>query len=184
MGCPAILQRQRAGLLVVDLQVKLFDKMERRTSVLNNFRLLAETAKTLELEVVITEQYPEGIGPSDPAVLEALPGVKPLVKESFSCFDGEGFASRLREMDVEQLIITGIESHVCVYQTALDALDRGYGVFIAGDAVCSRSKLHWRWALEALSRAGAFVLPTETIVFQLLEKSGTPAFKKLLKLIK
>ena len=184
MAGPAVLLRKRAGLVVIDVQGKLLAKMEDRDGLLSNSQLLLAAAKELDVPIVVTEQYPKGIGPTDAALLQNLPSPKIIEKDTFSCFGEPTFNETLTKSKVRHLILCGIESHVCVYQTALDGLDNGYSIFVAADAVSSRNKEHKEWALAALRQAGCTIVPTETIVFQLLERCGTSQFKALLPLIK
>ena len=176
--------RNRAALVVVDVQTKLLNKMEERATLLRNIELLLSAAKELDVPIVVTEQYPKGIGPTEESLFAELPSPEVIEKETFSCFGEPSFNESLTKKDVRHLILCGIESHVCVYQTALQGLDQGYSVFVAADAVSSRQQQHKDWALADLRQSGCTVVPTETLVFQLLERCGTKEFKALLPLIK
>ena len=180
----AVLMRSRAALIVVDVQTKLLNKMEERASLLHNIELLLSAAKELEVPIVVTEQYPKGIGPTEESLLGELSSPEVIEKDTFSCFGEPSFNETLTRKEVRHLILCGIESHVCVYQTALQGLEQGYSVFVAADAVSSRKQQHKEWALADLRQWGCTVVPTETLVFQLLERCGTKEFKALLPLIK
>ncbi len=184
MAGPSVIQHASTALVVIDVQTKLFAKMEERSEVLRNCQLLVKTANCLERPVVVTEQYPKGIGPTDPALMTSIEKSKVVEKDTFSCFKEKAFVNELEKLNLRHLVLCGIESHVCVYQTALDGLDLGFRIFVAADAVCSRKSEHKKLALAAMAKAGATIVPTETIVFQLLERCGTKEFKELLPLIK
>ncbi len=184
MAGPAVLLRNRAALVVVDVQSKLLAKMEEKEELLKNCKLLTAAAQELSVPIVVTEQYPKGIGQTDGELLETISEPEVIEKDTFSCFGESKFERSLTSKETRHLILCGIESHVCVYQTALHALDFGFSVFVTADAVSSRKEQHKEWALAALNSAGCTVVPTETVVFQLLERCGTKEFKALLPLIK
>ena len=139
----------KTALLVVDLQEKLLPAIDGGERVLHNSLLLLRLASILELPVVLTTQYAKGLGPTVPAVLEAAPEVEPFDKLSFGCFGDESFTRRLEELGRAQLLVAGVESHICVNQTVLGALDAGYRVHVMSDAVGSRAAAQYRGELSA-----------------------------------
>ncbi len=173
-------------LLVVDAQEKLMSAMSEsvRSQVVGQILTLAETATRLDFPVLVTEQYPKGLGPTVDAVAAKIPDFSPIAKISFSCCGEEAFLPRLHETGRTKILLTGAETHVCCYQTALDLLDNGFIVHVVADALCSRSKLNWRTGLSALERAGAIPSTTEQVLFDLLRVAGTEDFKFLSKLIR
>lgn len=174
-------------MLVVDVQEKLARAMppEAMERVKRNVLALVEGAKILGLPLVVSEQYPQGIGATLPEIREALPaGVSPREKLEFSCLSAAGIRSELEALGRRQLVLAGMEAHICVYQTARDLAEAGYEVFVPWDAVSSRVEENRRVGLELAEKAGAVVTSTETVLFDLLGKAGTPEFKAVSRLIK
>lgn len=181
------LDRQDAVLLVVDVQERLSAAMPapELERVLRNTRLLVEAAKTLGLPVLVTEQYPRGLGPTVAALREALPPeAAPVEKVKFSCAAVDEVARRLAETGRHQVVLAGMEAHVCVFQTARDLSRDGFVPFVPRDAVCSRTAENHAVGLDLMREAGATITSTESVVFDLLGAAGTPEFKKLSALIK
>ena len=172
-------------MVVVDLQEKLLPAIANRERILRNSVLLLELANVLALPVVLTTQYSRGLGPTVPDVLAAAPGAAPLDKVSFGCFGSPEFLERLKGLaGRDQLVVAGIESHICVAQTVLGALERGYTVHVASDAVGSRSEENRAVGLGRMERAGALVSSTEMAIYELLGRSDGSAFKRMLPLLK
>lgn len=186
MTRPASLTREDSLLLVVDVQERLFAAMdpEHRERVARNIKILAVAAKRLGLPLMATEQYPKGLGHTLPEIKDSLGDVAPIEKVSFSCCGTHGFTEQLTAAGKAQIILTGMEAHVCVLLTALDLLASGYAVHVVADAVCSRSRENWRIALNQLRQANAIVTSTETVLFQLLRRADTEDFKALQPLVK
>lgn len=179
------LESGRTALLVVDLQEKLLPAIEARELVLKNSLLLLRLADVLGLPVVLTTQYARGLGATLPEVLAAAPGVVPLDKVSFGCFGNEAFLARLADLPgYDQLLVSGIESHICVAQTVLGALEKGYQVHVASDAVGSRTRANRQVGLDRMERAGALVSSAEMALYELLARSDGAAFKKMLPYLK
>jgi nicotinamidase-related amidase len=179
--------RDAAALIVVDIQERFFPAMEagRKDTVLENTKLLLQLAKTMSLPVLVTEQYPKGLGKTIPPVVEELPpGAEPLEKLTFSSWRADGFADRFRQAGATCAIVIGLESHVCVLQTVLDLLAEDIIVHVPRDAVVSRTRENCDTGLELMDRAGALISSTETIIFQMLERAGTDEFKVMSKLLK
>jgi len=179
------LDRDSAQLVVVDVQEKLCRAMDPQVleKLTNNIAILMDSATELGVPTVATEQYVRGLGETLPALKEKLT-TKALEKMTFSCCGGEGFLETLEKSGRRKVILTGMETHVCVLQTALDLLSHGYTVHLVVDAVMSRKKGNWSTALAAMAAAGAVLTSTETVVFQLLKVAGTEEFKKLSKLVR
>ena len=184
---PMTLDRARTALVVIDVQERLFPAMDadHREEVMRNIKVLTATARRLNLGTLVTEQYPKGLGHTLPEVKDALPpGVQPVEKVAFSCQGVEAFRSRLTATGARQLLLAGIEAHVCVLMSALDLLAEGYAVHIVADAVTSRTQANWRLAMAQLRQAGAVVTTTETVLFQLLRQADTDDFRELARLIR
>ena len=178
------LSRTRAALLVVDIQERLVAGMpeEILAKVLRDSGILIAAARKLGLPIVVSQQYPKGLGPTLPVVEEALAGyadVHRFDKLEFSAAD----ATRI-EIKRDQWIVCGMETHVCVYQTARGLIARGETVHVATDATCSRTKANWQIGCGLIERSGAILTSTEACVFDLLERAGSDEFKALSKLIK
>jgi len=176
----------RSVLTIVDVQERLFNAMdaERRDEMVANVKILATAARRLQVPVLVTEQYPKGLGRTLPEVKTLVADVPPFEKTAFSCADAEGFMDRLRALDAEHVILTGIEAHVCVLLTALDLLGRGLRVSVVADAVCSRRAANLEIGLGQARQAGATITATETVVFQLLGRADSDAFRELSKLLR
>ncbi|MDH7501109.1 MAG: hydrolase [Verrucomicrobiota bacterium] len=178
------IDRRASGLLVIDIQERLLPSIFEKERVVRNAVLLIRSMQILGRNILVTEQYPKGIGPTVPEVAAALHGFKPLEKVTFSAVEADGFNRAFAKMGATNLVICGIEAHVCVAQTCLDLLERGLRVFVVSDAVSSRTPENWKLGLERMRNAGAVIVSTEMILFELLERAGTPEFKQLLLLLK
>lgn len=179
-----ILNKDNAVLVIVDIQDKLAVVMDQKEKVADNCLHLIETSKLLNIPIVVTEQYPKGLGPTINEIKDALPSYEPLEKVTFDCCRGEGFPEKIASLRKTHIILTGMETHICVLQTCLGLLGKGYFVHLVGDAVCSRKKADYKTGREMMRDAGAVITCTETILFQLLEKAGTPEFREISKRIK
>ena len=179
------LDRSKAAVVMVDVQEKLAPAMEPSAyaRLLKYGRALVGAAKELGLPVLATEQYPKGLGRTVPELAEVLPG-KPLEKTHFSCGADPAFAAELERTGRRQVILAGMETHVCVFQTARDLAQAGYEVYVCADAVASRTPEHRQIGLELAREAGAIVTTAETAIFDLLHQAGTPEFKRVSPLVK
>jgi nicotinamidase-related amidase len=180
-----LLRPERAALVVIDLQEKLLPAIASKERVLRNSVLLLRLAEVLGLPTVLTTQYQRGLGPTVPEVVEAAAGTVPLDKVSFGCFGSPEFLARLEALGGrDQLLVAGIESHICVAQTVLGALEKGYTVHVASDAVGSRAEENRAIGLGRMEKAGALLSSTEMAIYELLGRSDAAAFKKMLPLLK
>jgi nicotinamidase-related amidase len=176
----------RPALVIVDVQERLFGAMdaECRDEMLRNVKTLVAVALRLHLPVLLTEQYPKGLGRTLPELRTVIDDVSAIEKTAFSCCGAEGFMERLEAVGSDRVILCGLEAHVCVLLTALDLLSRGRHTTIVADATCSRARSNLELGLEQARQAGVIVTSTETIVFQLLERADTDAFRELSKLLR
>jgi len=181
------LQRDRTVLAVVDVQERLLPAIpeERRATTLRNVLILVQTARTLGIPIVVSEQYRKGLGATMPEVREAIgDAFAPIEKMVFSCARSPEFQAALEATHRRDIIICGVEAHVCVLQSTIDLTNAGYRVNVPADAVASRRTLDWETGVRLMEKAGAAVGTTETFVFQLLERAGTEEFKTIARLVK
>ncbi len=179
------LDRSRSVLLLVDVQERLFGAVSGREELAANAARLARGAAILRVPVLATEQYPKGLGRTIPAIAGALPeDVEPVEKLAFSCLGEPAFASRFRALGRDQVVLAGIEAHVCVLQSALDLLAAGACVFVVEDAVASRTPENKRVGLARLAGAGAVAVSTEMVLFEWLGGAGDPSFREVQALVK
>ncbi len=179
------LDRNKAVLVVIDIQEKLCRAMDPEFlgALTANTAILLESARELGLPVIATEQYVRGLGETLEVLKSQLPDAA-LEKMTFSCCGDLKFVEALKATGRTQVIITGMESHVCVLQTVLELLDAGFVVHVVRDAVMSRHEKNWITGLDVMGAAGAVITSTEAILFQLLKVAGTEEFKKLSKLVR
>jgi nicotinamidase-related amidase len=171
-------------LLIVDIQDKLAAVMKDRDAVVRNNLHLIELAKMLGMSVMVTEQYPKGLGTTVPEIRDALPRYQPIEKMTFDCCGQPAFLGTLKSHAKKTVILTGMETHICVLQTCVGLLQGGINVHVVRDAVCSRTEENWNTGIEFMRDAGAVVTCTETVLFQLLKIAGTEEFKAISKRIK
>jgi len=179
-----IFARGRALLLVIDMQERLLRQIEDAAKAAAGAITLAKCSKILGVPALVTEQYPEGIGPTLPGLSDALERRPAIAKRTFSCCREPAFLQGLAVAGRKQVIIAGIEAHVCVLQTAFDLVEKGYTVQVAEDAVGSRKNSDKLNALKRMQAAGIGITCVESAVFELLETSACPEFKQVLPLIK
>jgi nicotinamidase-related amidase len=182
------LSRARAGLLVVDVQDKLVSAMpsEIQPVVLRNASILIDAAHRMGLPIVVSQQYPKGLGQTVQPIEDVLAGKQAhrFDKVEFSAADTAEFAALASKLGRDQWIVCGIEAHVCVYQTARGLVARGYQVHVAADACASRTKANWKIGMGLVEKTGALVTSTEVCVFDLLGRAGSEDFKALSKAIR
>jgi nicotinamidase-related amidase len=182
---PEILTREGTVIVIVDFQERLAMTMPDRENVLKNILKLATAAKVLRIPILLTEQYPQGLGPTVVPLQALLAGdYKPHEKLAFSCCGCEGFMKALEGVKRRGVLLVGIEAHVCILQTALDLRHRKYQVHVASDACCSRVEMDWNMALLRMEHSGVLMTTVESAIFQMLERAGTPEFKEILRLVK
>src|SRR5512139_98502 len=180
------MERDQAVLIVIDVQDVLMKKMDREVGkkVIQNIQTLLTFAKGMAIPILITEQYPKGLGNTVAEIRMEMGSILPIEKVSFSCCGAVAFNNKLIHLRRSQILLTGIETHVCVLQTASNLIQEGYEVHVVADAVCSRKKLDWETGLRWMEKRGAMISTTEIIAFQLLKEAGTEEFRRLSKLLK
>jgi nicotinamidase-related amidase len=174
-----LLEKDRSALLLIDVQDRLFPHIHEHQSMLARIELLLSAASLMKIPVLATEQYPKGLGKTIAKISCAIPDLQPLEKVDFSCLAAPGFKDRLAALQRRQIVLIGIETHVCVMQTALDLIAHGEEVIVVADATGSRRALDAEIALRRLDHAGAVVMTAESVVFEWLRRAGTDAFKAL-----
>ncbi len=178
-----LLSRDDSRLLIVDVQEKLVPLVVSPETLVEQCERLLRVAGLLGIRITATEQYPDGLG-STVAALASLVG-SPVPKHRFSSVEALGWQPAAECADGrEKVVVAGIEAHVCVMQTVLDLLALGYQVYVPADAVSSRHRIDWEWALQRMRDSGAVVTTTEAVLFEWCERSDLPEFRELLELIK
>jgi nicotinamidase-related amidase len=180
------LDRHQTVLTVIDVQERLVPSMDQKVyqRVRSNIEFMIKTAKALQIPVVVTEQYPQGLGRTVTELACAAGEAGVIEKLSFGCCGEPSFIQRLQELGRANILVTGMEAHVCVYQTVLGLIEAGFNVHLLRDAVCSRHKVDFLTSLELARSAGAIVTSAETVAFQLLKVAGSPEFKVVSKLVR
>jgi nicotinamidase-related amidase len=180
------LQSEQCALIVVDIQEKLLPPILEKERLVRNSKLLIRAASVLKIPAIVSTQYAKGLGKTVPEIAALLPETEAIDKDRFSCFGSEVFCTLLKRLPGNRntLLLCGMESHICVMQTALAALREGYLVHVASDAVGSRTEWNWRIGLERMRAAGAVISSTEMMIYELMRSSSSPAFKEMLPLLK
>ena len=181
---PIILKKETTALLIIDMQERILPFIRNYESVLENTIKLIKGFKTMQLPIYFTEQYPKGLGPTSQIILNELEGYSAYQKMSFSCSGAENLFDELHKKKLSQIVVAGIESHVCVQQTVLDLIANNYQVNLAANAVSSRKEIDYNIALDRMRTLGAEITTSESILFELLEVCGTPEFKEVSKIVK
>ena len=175
---------ENTQLVILDIQGKLSQIVYESEEVLRNSRILIEGCKLLELPIIWVEQMPDKLGATHPVIAEILEGKTSVKKSSFSAWDNTDFQQQLNDNQCENVLLIGIETHICIYQTAVDLLANGYKVSVIADAVSSRTESNKQIGLTMLRDAGATLLSTEAALFALLRTAQHPKFKEIARLVK
>jgi len=180
------LEADQCALVVIDIQEKLLPPIFQKDQLVRNAQLLIRAAGILKIPALVSTQYAKGLGTTVPEVASLLPGTEAIDKTLFSCFGSDVFCSMLKRLPGQRttLLLCGMESHICVTQTALAALREGYLVHVASDAVSSRTEWNWRVGLDRMRNAGAIISSTEMMIYELMRSSSSAAFKELLPHLK
>jgi nicotinamidase-related amidase len=184
MNVPAPLTAENTVIIAIDFQERLFPVMNAKEKLLQNVVKLIKGAKALEVPVIVTEQYPKGLGPTIPEIKELLPDARPIEKTCFSCCDNEAFMKTLEALKRRQVLITGIEAHICAYQTAMALARKGYEVQVVTDCVSSREPENKAVAVQKMTAAGLLPASTEMALFEMLKAAGGDKFKQISNIVK
>ena len=171
-------------LLVIDVQEKLFRAIHQKEQLMDNLQRLIKGIKILEIPILLTEQYPQGLGSTIPEIAQLLPDIRPLPKICFSCCGDEAFLQAFKKLNRKQVLIAGIESHVCVYQTAADLLTAGYEVYAVSDTISSRNEQNSDIGLKMMTQLGAKITSTEAALFELLKVAKGDKFKAISQIVR
>src|SRR3984893_18729949 len=176
------LEADQCALIAIDIQEKLLPPIFQKEQLVKNAQLLIRLASVLQIPTIATTQYSKGLG-NTVAEIQHLLAQQGIDKQEFSCFGSDAFCSTLKRLPGRRntFLLCGMESHICVTQTALSALREGYLVHVASDAVSSRTEWNWKIGLDRMLAAGAVISSTEMMIYELIRGSGTEAFKKMLK---
>ncbi len=178
------LSLQQSFLLLVDVQGKLARIMHDSEAMITNQRILVEGCRMLDVPVLWAEQLPDKLGPTVPELAEKLEDNTPHAKSSFGCFGDRGLRRAMEALDRTQVIIAGIETHVCVWQSAIRMHENGYHVHVAADAVSSRSSFNRDIGLRRMEQEGIRLSVVEMVLFELMEDAGHPRFRDITGLLK
>jgi nicotinamidase-related amidase len=178
------IERRDALLLIVDIQKVMFDLCVGKDRLKKNIEALIDLANSLELPIIFTEHNAEKLGKFDSSLIQKSPNSHVLNKTEFSCIGNDGIRKEITKTGKKTIILAGIESHVCIFQTGAQAIQEGYGVHLVADAISARSDFNMNIGINRLSQAGAVITSTEMLIFELLLKAGTQDFKKMLPIIK
>jgi nicotinamidase-related amidase len=180
------LEAEQCALIVVDIQEKLLPPIFNKDELVKNSQLLVRVAKILEIPVIVTTQYVKGLGAMVPELASLVSDVRPIDKLDFGCFGSNQFRSELKSLPGNRntVLLCGMEAHICVMQTALGALNEGYLVHVATDAIGSRVRWNWDIGIDRMRAAGAVISTTEMMIYELMRSSGSPQFKQLLPYLK
>ncbi len=179
-----MLSSDKAILVVIDMQGRLAQSMYRKELLFDNVQKIIKGAQVLDIPILLTEQNPKGLGSTIPEIADLVPGVRRIPKLSFSCCGDALFLKELSALQRRQVLLTGIEAHVCVYQTTVDLVASGYEVHVVADAVSSRTAENKDIGLQKMKDAGAGITSVETALFELLRVAEGPRFKQIISIVK
>lgn len=181
---PELLDRKKAAFLIIDAQERVLNVMKERETVAKAIKTLIKGCRILNVPILFTEQYPPGLGRTNGEILALLDREQVIEKTCFSSCAEKELLTALATKEIQQVLVAGIEAHVCVLQTAFDLKNLGYQVQVVRQAVASRNEIDLNTALQRMHRSGIIITTVESALFELLEVSGTAEFKEISKLIK
>ncbi len=179
-----MLKNENTAMLLIDIQGKLAHLMHDKALLFNNLRKLIKGVRALDVPILWVEQNPAGLGPTIPEVADLLPDVEPISKMSFSSCRNDRFLQALKDLDRNQVLVAGIEAHICVYQTTVDLVAMGLAVQVVTDAVSSRTEPDKAIGLQKMKDAGATLTSVETALFELLGVAEGNAFKEIIRIVR
>ena len=180
----ALLSVEDSVLMVIDMQGNLYESMQEKAFLLENIQKLIRGMQVFDIPVIVTEQIPEKLGPTIEPLTSLLPDARRISKSDFSCCGDEKIMKALKAVERQQVLLCGIETHVCVYQTAVDLLGFGYDVHLVADAVSSRTVLNREIGIEKMRDEGARLASTEMVLFELIRSADDPKFKDIFRIVK
>lgn len=179
-----MLDKEQTLFVLVDVQGKLAEIVHESEKLLKNLITLIDGLQILDIPIIWLEQYPEGLGPTTEKVAQHLPGIKPIRKMTFSACENKSFMNAIKASGRQQILVAGIETHVCVYQTSMELKELGYEVQVVADAVSSRTLANKEIGLEKMKLMGISGTSVEMVLFELMETAEGEQFKRLIKIIK
>lgn len=179
-----MLNRNNSLLHIIDVQERLFNVMHNKDFIRDNMVRLIKGIQVLDIPIIWMEQYPKGLGSTIPEIKELFPNTQALEKSCFSSCNQEEFVSSINNSGKQKIIVMGVEAHVCVYQTVMDLMAKGFQVEVVADAVSSRTEKNYEFALRIMESEGAKLTTVEMVLFELLKESGTDEFKQISRLVK
>jgi nicotinamidase-related amidase len=179
-----MLSTDNTALIIIDVQEKLYRVMHNREALAANLQKMIKCAQVLEIPLLVTEQNPNALGPTIPELKNLMPHIQPISKLSFSCCGEQKFLNKLSALNCKQLLLVGIEAHICVYQTALELLEKGHEVQVLADCVSSRTEENKKLGLEKIKEAGGSATSVEIALFELLRIAEGGTFKEISKIVK
>ena len=177
-----MMRRNHTVLIIVDVQGNLAQLMDNREIVFENIQKVIKGCQVLDIPMILTEQI--NLGPTISEIKDLMPDIRPIIKESFSCCGNQAFMAALTSLNRKQILLAGIETHVCVYNTAMDLLDLGYEVQIAADAVSSRTASNREIALQKMTDSGVAWTSTEMVLFELLKTAADSKLRDIIRIVK
>ena len=180
----SILTREDTALVAIDFQERLMPAMSGGEHLLEQTVKLIKGMKVFDIPVVVTQQYTKGIGPTDPAVAEALGDFEHIEKTSFSCMATEAFRDRIKALNKKNIVVCGIEAHICVQQTVLQLMEEGYNVYLVTDCISSRTEENKLWAITRMGEAGAVITTYEAVLYEILRDAKADGFKAISAIVK
>lgn len=180
----SLLTRDDTALVAIDFQAKLMPAMSNREKLEEQTIRLIKGMKVLGIPAIVTQQYTKGIGETEAAIAEALGDFQHVEKTSFSCMANEEFVSRLNSLNKKNIVVCGIEAHICVQQTVLQLMEQGYNVYLVADCISSRSEEDKLWAISRMGEAGAVVTTYESVLYEIMRDSKADGFKAVSAIVK
>ncbi|HPC35301.1 MAG TPA: hydrolase [Candidatus Marinimicrobia bacterium] len=178
------LKNERSVLVIIDVQTKLLSVMYNYPLLLENLKKLVRGSQILDIPIIYTEQYPTGLGPTHPEIASLLSNTPPIIKMAFSCCSEDNFMNEIHKINRDQIIICGIESHICVYQTCRDLIDKKFEVHLVTDCIASRKPENTQLTINKLLAYGVHPTSVEMALFEMLKDASNDAFKQIAKIIK
>lgn len=179
-----LISRDNTAFVAIDFQEKLMPAMS-GTELLEELAVrLVKGMSVLNIPTVVTQQYTKGLGATVPSIAEALGTFSHIEKNTFSCMANEDFVSRIKELGKENIVVCGIEAHICVQQTVLELMDAGYNVYLVVDCISSRSEEDKLWSITRMGEAGAVITTYEAVLYELLRDSKAEGFKEISAIVK
>lgn len=180
----SLLTRDDTAFVAIDFQEKLMPAMSNRAKLAEQTIRLVKGMKVLDIPTIVTQQYTKGIGETDAAIAEALGDFQHVEKTTFSCMANEEFVSRIKSLNKKNIVVCGIEAHICVQQTVLQLLEQGYNVYLVADCISSRSEEDKLWAISRMGEAGAVVTTYESVLYEIMRDSKAEGFKAVSAIVK